>query len=717
MILFLIMNKKNKIIEKEYIYILFLTFFIIISNIIWLQKDTTPQRWDESIHLNAASNFTQTLKTNPLKVLITFITQESFYPPLVPFLAAFCGLIYPEQDSFTYIMILFQIILIIFTFLFTKKFLDIYSAICASTIIISFPLIYTEGHYFMFDLPLTSFIIMAVYFLFKTDFFSNRKYSFIFFIVCGAGMLIKWNFILFIITPFLFCLFQNKKDISKEQKYNIISGLIIFLIIILPWYFYNISTILTSLLGYSFKRGAIEKLPKILSMESFVFYLKLLPGLITLPFFILFLISIFFILKNKDKIDLFYYILIPLIIFTFLHNKKDRYIMPLLPFIAISISYLILIIKNKIYKQLLLIAIILFALTNYIMATYNIPVNWEYANKPQNKNWYIQEFLDKIEKDKEVTLAIVPDHQYMNNALYSFYTKNFYKNIKIIGIFNFPMFTDYFLIKTGDLGPFFSGLEKRQKILNEILDSASYLSHLYEKIYEVDLPDNTKGILYKLKSDIKINYEEYLSKICQNKNLLLNLYLKNAENFSFSIFDSGKNDFIIDKIIVEFKEAVAGDFKHKDIGLKLNNVKVEIKNIFLNPYLLNKNKLEILKLNNIIIKSLEINSEDLKNFVKEYAKDIEIQNITFKDNFINISGIYKNIPLYLSFNLYNPNPYKDCSDIYFKIKKLKIGIIPIPSFLVNFLLKDFNPLLVKSNSFIKVNFGEIKTRDNMLIVQ
>lgn len=710
-------NYKFKILRKEYFYILFLTFFIIISNIIWLQKDTTPQRWDESIHLNAALNFTQTLKTNPLKVLITFVTQESFYPPLVPFLGAFFGLINPEQDNFTYIMILFHIILIIFTFMFTKKFLDINSAVCASTIIISFPLIYTEGHYFMFDLPLTSFIIMALYFLFKTDLFSDRKYSFIFFIICGVGMLIKWTLILYIITPFLFYIFQNKNRFSKEQKFNILSGLIIFMIILLPWYFYNITTIFTSLLGYSFKRGAIENLPKILSIESFIFYLKGLPKLITLPFFILFLISIYFIIKNKKRIDLFYYILIPLIIFTFLHNKKDRYIMPLLPYIAISISYLIFILKNKIYKQILLIALIVFSITNYVLATYNVPINWKYTHRPQNKNWYIKEFLNKIEKDKDVTLAIVPDYQYMNNALYSFYTKNFYKNIRIIGIFNFPMFTDYFLIKTGDLGPFFSGLEKRQKILNEILDSTSYLSNLYEKIYEVDLPDNTKGLLYKLKLNIKINYDDYLSKIHQNKNKLVNLYLKKAENFKFLIFDSERNDCNIDRILIEFKEGVAGDFRHKDIGLKLNNVKIEVNNIFLNPYLLNENHLEILKLESIIIKSLEINSEDLKNFIKVYARDIEIQDINFKNNLINISGVYKKISLHLSFNLYNPNPYKDYSDIYFKIKKLKIGIISIPSFFVNFLLKDFNPLLVKSNSFIKVKFGEIKIENDILLIQ
>ncbi|MCX8093987.1 MAG: glycosyltransferase family 39 protein, partial [Candidatus Goldbacteria bacterium] len=179
--------KKIKL-NLQVIYITALILFIVISNLIWLKIDTTPQRWDESIHLNASSGFLNTLKTNPIRIFKTFITQENFYPPLVPFLGAFFGLFNPEQDNFTHLMIIFHIILIIFTFLFAQILFDEYSAICAATLVISFPLIFTEGHYFMFDLPLTSLVIMATYFLFKTDYFLNKKYCFLFFITSGLGM-------------------------------------------------------------------------------------------------------------------------------------------------------------------------------------------------------------------------------------------------------------------------------------------------------------------------------------------------------------------------------------------------------------------------------------------------------------------------------------------------------------------------------------------------
>ncbi|MCX8093589.1 MAG: hypothetical protein N3E50_05430, partial [Candidatus Goldbacteria bacterium] len=574
---------------------------------------------------------------------------------------------------------------------------------------------FTEGHYFMFDLPLTSLVIMATYFLFKTDYFLNKKYCFLFFITSGLGMLVKWSFIIFIITPFIFYIFQNKTEYKKEQKLNLIYGFFVFLIISTPWYFYNLTTISESLLKYSFKRGAIEGLPKILSKESIFYYINILPAKITLLFYILFIISFIIIIFDKHNNKFIFFILIPLLFFTFLGNKKDRYIMPILPFIAVSISYLIFILKNIKYKQMLSSLVIIFSLTNYIYSTYNLPIKWKYSHRPSTKNWHVRDFLDKIYNNKNVTLSIVPDHPYINNHLYSFYANNFYKNIKIIGIFNFPMFVDYFLIKTGDLGPVFSGLEKRQKILNEILNPSSELSLLYEKIYEVDLPDNSKGILYKRKSEIYINYDSFLSNLNLNINQLLNLYLKNAKEFKFHII-SNKHSNSIDKIIVKFKSGLVGDFKHKPVGLTVKNVEIEIDNITFNPYSLNKNKIELLNLNKITIKSLEINSEDLQNFIKFYLKNIDDFKIYFKDGQICIDGLYKKIPIFISFILFNPKPGSDESDVFFKFKKVKIGFFSIPSFFINFLLKNYNPLLVKSNKFIKVNFGEIKIEEGKIII-
>lgn len=73
------------------VFLSLLIIFIISSNVIWLRSDNTPQRWDESIHLSAASGFASVVREHPLRIFVDFLERESYYPPLVPFVGAVSG--------------------------------------------------------------------------------------------------------------------------------------------------------------------------------------------------------------------------------------------------------------------------------------------------------------------------------------------------------------------------------------------------------------------------------------------------------------------------------------------------------------------------------------------------------------------------------------------------------------------------------------------------
>ena len=70
-----------------------------------------------------------------------------------------------------------------------------------------------------------------------------------------------------------------------------------------------------------------------------------------------------------------------------------------------------------------------------------------------------------------------------------------------------------------------------------------------------------------------------------------------------------------------------------------------------------------------------------------------------------------------AFTLSNPNPGTAGSDIVFKVVRLKAGWLGLPAGLVNFALKDYNPLLNKSNSPIKVVFGRITAENGKLVIK
>ena len=232
-------NKKEYFMRK-FIPVAFVTLtvlFVIISNIIWLKIDTLPQRWDESIHLDAATKFAEKLAVSPLKFLPSFVTQETYYPPLIPFLGSLTSVFGLSADNITMTMLLFHSLLIVFTFLYTRIKLDTLSAFAASALVFSFPVIYSQGHYFMFDVPLTTLFIIYLYVHHKSEYFKNRRTSAVLGFIFGLGMLIKWTFIFFIIAPMVIDIINMKKDKTTFQNFLIFLGVVA--LTAGPWYFWN----------------------------------------------------------------------------------------------------------------------------------------------------------------------------------------------------------------------------------------------------------------------------------------------------------------------------------------------------------------------------------------------------------------------------------------------------------------------------------------------
>jgi hypothetical protein len=692
-----------------------LVIFTTISGFIWLQKDTTPQRWDESIHLMAAYSFENALKSGPVNTIKRFITQESFYPPLVPFIAAFFGLSSSSEDNFTISMLLFICFIAVFTFLYTRRIFDDLSACVAASVVIAYPLIYSQAHYFMFDIPLTAFFMMSLYVLEKTDGFKNKLYSLLFGAICGLGMMVKWTFFIYALVPVLLNICGTVKNSVKgsAQKNNMLSAGVIFLVIGTPWYVYNSLSIISNILKYAVAQGRVEGLPVFMSLDSILFYIKMMPDMMTLLFMSLFIISLIFMAVDREKRKLALIFLVPFVIFILIPNKKDRYLMPILPVAAVISSYTVYLLRQRVnIRMFLAVVLIAAAFVQYGGATFGTAKKWPNSAQPAAVNWHINDFLSKVNPGS--TLAIVPDSPYMNNLNYNFYALNSNKAVRIIGIYNFPMLTDYFLVKTGDLGPSFSGIDKRGVILRDSLDPKSQLSSMYEKVYEEKLPDGSDGMLFKRRENFAGASGSFRDDIDSNMMKLVSMYLKNAEKFKFDM-SWGKNG--IEEMNVSFKEGLMGDFKHKDAGLKVKNGSIVVRGLTPNPYALKEGKLQLISLSAVELKSFEVSEKDINDFISVYAKKVTQMAVNIDKGLINVSAVYSHIKFFISLEIYNPAPGTDNSDLRFLVKKVKAGPVSIPAGIVNFILKDYNPLLNRSNSPIKIRFGQITAEDGILKIR
>jgi hypothetical protein len=690
------------------VFILLLCLFLGVSHLNWLSTDNTPQRWDESIHLGAASGFRETIEKSPTAIFHSFISQESYYPPLVPFLASFFGLKNPAQDNFTAVMALFLCGMVVFTFLYARLYTGALQAMAAAAIIAAYPVICRESHFFMLDLPLTFFFIMSLYLLKKSRVFTDMRYSVLLGFACGFGMLVKWSLVVYMLAPLALEFFAAPG--TDEKKRGILPALLIFVLTAAPWYIYNSVPIIVNLLSYSINRQAVEGLPKFMSAGSLLMYFRMLPGVMSWPLLALLAAGTYAALKERGEsrglvlmaaAGLFIFILIP--------NKKDRYLMPLMPLFAVISVYAAGLFPGKKAGVASAVLISVFALFSFVSATYEMPYPWPESSRPSRADWHINDFLSRVVQDS--TLAVVSDNMYMNNSGYAETARNFYPGVRVTGIYNFPMFTDYFVLKTGDMGPEFSGLQKRREILNAAFDPKSAVSRLYEKIYETSLPDGSTGMLFKRKSPVIADKDEYAGTINAGIIAVIPQYVKKLEKFSCRVVMDGDSA----DLKVSFARGYAGDFRHKEAGLVVHDAAIEADGIKIDMD--EAGGLKILSVGDVRLNSLTVKQGELEDFLKLYAGKFKITSVKLEKGIIDISGEYLKTPVEAAVSLYNPNPEKTGSDIFFRVVKLKAAGISIPAGLVNFVLKGYNPLLNKSNSPIKISFGQIYAENGELNIK
>jgi hypothetical protein len=147
----------------------------------------------------------------------------------------------------------------------------------------------------------------------------------------------------------------------------------------------------------------------------------------------------------------------------------------------------------------------------------------------------------------------------------------------------------------------------------------------------------------------------------------------------------------------------------------VDDADIVVRDLVINDLALKEGKLDILSIGAVEVKSMNIRRESLEAFVISYAKNVKDVAINFEKGVISFSGKYSGIGFRAGVRLYNPS--KENSNVCFDIRELKAGIVPLPAWLFNILLKDYNPILNKANSPVALKFGEITADKGMLTIK
>jgi hypothetical protein len=686
-----------------------LSLLLVGSNLCWWRVNQAPQAHDESIHLDSALDYARLLGRSPLAAAAAFLTKDAYYPPLVPFLAGFFG---KDSAHLLRAMAFFQVLLIIAVFVYARRSYGEPAAVLAAGLTAILPEVYRQGHWFMLDVPLTAMVFLCLALLDASEDFHRRRVGMGLGICVGLALLVKWSLVVYLALPLWLAWRGARRD--RERRRNFFVAVLAAMLVCGPWYLWNLLPLGRDLVFFGIKGGGEQGQPSIFTWASFSTYFRALPDLAG-PVLIPALAGIALGFRDPKIRKNLWLFLVPVLAFTFIHNKKFRYIVPTLPFLAVLASSLILKIRES-RRAVLGLFLAAVCAGHYALATLPAPFSWPYPSRPIPGNWHLEELLSAVEKDHsgqpgEAWLAVVPDYVRMNNLTLGYLCHEHHPGIRISGIFNFPLFAQYVLVKTGDQGSIVSGLDQRLEINRNALDPNSEFSRTYGKLRDFRLPDGSEGILFARQKVIAVRDGEFDADLKKNFDSLLSKYLKGAQGFRWGIHRRPGQAWV-DSLEAGFGGGLAGDFQHKPAGLRLGKTRLVLHDLLVDPAALHRGELKLMSLGSVEIQSLEVAQEEVSAFLQSQTRDLDGVGISFFGGQVSARARFRDIPLLASVRLEN----RDLAhpNLWFRVEALRAGFVPLPCWLINFLAKDFNPLLKNVNTPVRLDFHRLDIDKGLL---
>lgn len=523
----------------------------------WIRQDTLPLPYDYAGYMAVSGSLGQPLSHGNLVQAAKIFIHHDIWgqrPALFPLTGALAFLLVGSSvHRILFLTNLFWASILLFsTYQIATFFGKRNNALIAGFIILTTPVIFGSLRNYTIDMPLTAAVATAMACLFTTDGFRNRGKSIFFACIFGMGMLTKETFLLYMVIPVLVYFVSILLDQSTGRKarlVNYITSVFIALLFALPVYIPIVGPLLKNVLenvgnkvGQFYSRGYTRS-----QLGYYTVYLKLLIGY-GMPFLYLIIpllgysINIFMpkspkrqnkIIENTfNNLDglafLSWMIVPPLILTLFVVDTNYRFIMPILPAIAVALSILIgKINSNFIYKVtitlLLLIGIIQFYAMSFGVKTLPSEVSfrgyslWNQFNiqdpfiklgKPLKENWPVQPVLTLIRNEADtsaspVWVGLLTNTTFFSENIFSCYANLGNLPLRFIGIGEWSQNTDYInninnviyiVTKSGDTGPPFATVYYKEA--NQYLQQL-VKKKVYQLIGKFPLPDGTNAMVYK----------------------------------------------------------------------------------------------------------------------------------------------------------------------------------------------------------------------------
>jgi 4-amino-4-deoxy-L-arabinose transferase-like glycosyltransferase len=470
---------------------------------LWFSLDYSVPSWDNADYLNGALNYWQALQ-HPQWLqgdwwrslwLISPKIPPLHYILTVPFLNIFGT----SQNAASLVMLFYSGIVLLSVYSLGVALFDVATGLWAAGLCQLLPGLYYYRLEFLLDYPLTaavtaSFALLTLWQQPRLQLVMGGKkivenslkswlLAIILGIALGCSLLIKQTALFFLLLPIAWLLSSYLINRQWLRLFQLIISLSIALGICFPWYRTNWLLMLTSGKRATVDSAIAEGDPLLNSLDAWIYYWKVLPNLISWHLLLLAISGWIYysIWRNRlpsqntfgNLTRKWRWLIIFLLggyFFTTLNiNKDPRYILPLLPVIALLLAVGLLAWQNR---QTNYIANIVVVFATVLMLFDLFPLNGEWLTAKLSPDFRHYPYMGQSYPHPQVieeiiqtspylrsTLGVLPSTPEINQHNFSFYggQKNFQVVGRQVGVRRSEIqqdvgSLDWFLTKTGEQG-------------------------------------------------------------------------------------------------------------------------------------------------------------------------------------------------------------------------------------------------------------------------
>jgi hypothetical protein len=338
---------------------------------------------------------------------------------------------------------------------------------------------------------------------------------------------------------------------------------------------------------------------------------------------------------------------------------------------------------------------------------------------PDGADWQHRKILADLAREsggRPATVSVVPNDNFFSVSNFRYEAAVQQLPLRMIRPWaDAPLDVDFAILKTGSQGPGYT--VAKSEAINRALEQDRYLAEIFPVVAEYPLPDGSRGILRARRipplagvapSELARRLEAAPGQLLAG-NVRDPVGLRLRVQYQPEAILRGQ----VDGVVIEADSAVVGELKRRDRApLRIRDTRLQVEGLLMNPgRLLETGRLEVLDVKALRVRHLVVTEDDLREFLRgqrpagvsvrlgDGAADVQVDRIgpelSARVRLLSDSG---------------PSPFTLLAD------RVRIGRLPIPDVLTDWIVRQFDPSLALRKLPIEVTLAPIRIEPGRIVI-